>query len=164
MKATRLAVPAVLLALAACGGSDGGSSPTDPGFAPPAQVEAQSFQLVNRARADEGLPPLAQDPRLGEIARTYSAAMRDRDFFSHVDPEGNDFVDRLRQGGVVFTAAGENLALVTNSGDPAGFAHEGFLRNPEHRRNILDGNLTHAGVGVAREGGTYWITQLFVRR
>lgn len=160
----RAPVAAAALLLAACGGSDGGTGPTDPGFVSPAQVEAQSFQLVNQTRADEGIPQIVPDARLADIARAYSAEMRDRGFFSHVDPEGDDFVDRLRAGGVVFTAAGENLAMVTDSGDPAGFAHAGFLRNPEHRRNILDANLTHGGVGVAREDATYWITQLFIRR
>jgi uncharacterized protein YkwD len=127
-------------------------------------VESQSLQLINQTRAQEGLPQLVPDPRLAEIARAYSAAMRDRGFFSHEDPEGDDFVDRLRAGGVTFTRAAENLAMISNAGDPAGFAHQRFLQNPEHRANILDGRLTHAGVGVARRGSTYWITQLFVRR
>lgn len=169
MKASPLAPPAALLTVlgllaGACGGSDGGS-PTDPGSpVPEPQVESRSLQLMNQTRAEEGLPQLVPDPRLAEIARAYSAAMRDRGFFSHEDPEGNDFVDRLRAGGVTFTRAAENLAMVSNAGDPAGFAHQRFLQNPEHRANILDGRLTHAGVGVARRGSTYWITQLFVRR
>jgi uncharacterized protein YkwD len=149
--------------LAACGGSSG--SPTDPGGASVAQVEAQSFALVNQARQAEGVQPqLVHDPRLDEVARAYSEAMRDRGFFSHVDPEGHDFVFRLQQGGIGFRAAGENLARVMNASDPAAFAHQLFLENPAHRANILDPRLTDAGVGVAREGRTYWITQLYIRR
>ena len=150
--------------LAACGDS-GPGSPTDPGGLSEAQVEALSFQLLNEARAAEGIEPsLVQDPGLAEIARLYSRQMRDLGFFSHVDPDGHDLTFRLRAAGVAFTAAGENLAFVTNASDPAGFAHVRFLQNPEHRANILDRRLTHAGVGVARQGSDYWITQLFVRR
>ena len=169
MRARRSAPPTVLLAAvallaAACGGS-GGGSPTDPGTpVPEPQVESRSLQLMNQTRAEEGLPQLVHDPVLAQIARAYSADMRDRGFFSHEDPEGNGFVDRLRAGGVTFTRAAENLAMISNAGDPAGFAHERFLQNSDHRANILDGRLTHAGVGVARRGSTYWITQLFVRR
>lgn len=160
------ALGVVVVLLAACGGGSGGS-PTDPGGAglSPAQIEFQSFELMNQARASEGVQPqLSFDPELSELARAYSTAMRDRGFFSHIDPEGHDFVFRLDAAGVAFSAAGENLALVTNSGDPARFAHDRFLENPEHRANILDRRLTRAGVGVARQGSTYWITQLFIRR
>jgi uncharacterized protein YkwD len=160
-RAMVLAAAAALLA--ACGGS--GGSPTDPGGASVAQVEAQSFALVNQARQAEGVQPqLVHDPRLDDVARAYSEAMRDRGFFSHIDPEGHDFVFRLQQGGIGFRAAGENLARVMNASDPAAFAHQLFLENPEHRGNILDPRLTHGGVGVAREGRTYWITQLYIRR
>lgn len=157
-----LALAAIAGLLAACGGSGGG--PTDPGGGSEAQVESRSFELLNQARRDQGVQPdLAFDPQIAEVARAYSRAMRDRGFFSHIDPEGHDFVFRLRQAGVAFTTAGENLAMVTVAGDPAGFAHDRFLANPDHRANILDARLTHAGVGVARQGSTYWITQLFVR-
>jgi len=158
-----LALSGLVLFFAACGGS--GGSPTDPGGASVAQVEAQSFALVNQARQAEGVQPqLVHDARLDEVARAYSEAMRDRGFFSHIDPEGHDFVFRLQQGGIGFRAAGENLARVMNASDPAAFAHQLFLENPEHRGNILDPRLTDAGVGVAREGRTYWITQLYIRR
>lgn len=157
---------ALLLALPwlGCGGS-GGSSPTDPAVAREVEIEFLSFDLVNRARRDEGVgTELVFDARLAEVARAHSEAMRDQGFFDHVDPAGHDFGFRLRQGGVVFTVAGENLAQVANSGDPAAVAHRGFLNNPAHRTNVLDPRFTHGGVGVAHRAGTYWVTQLFVRR
>ena len=160
-----VALGVCLTLAAACGGS-GSGSPTDPGSTlSEAQVEALSFQLLNQARGAQGVEPeLIQDPQLAEVARGYSRQMRDRDFFSHVDPDGHDFTFRLSSAGVAFTVAGENLAFVTNADNPAQFAHDRFLLNPEHRANVLDGRLTHAGVGVARDGSTFWITQLFVRR
>lgn len=155
---------AALLLLAACGGS-GSDSPTDPGPRSEPEVEALSFDLVNQARGEEGVgPALAWDEAVAAVARAHSRDMRDRGFFSHVDPEGDDFTDRLREAGIPFTAVSENLARVSDAPNPAAFAHERFLQNPAHRGNILDPRFTNAGVGVARRGSTYWITQLFVRQ
>ncbi|HEX6200924.1 MAG TPA: CAP domain-containing protein [Thermoanaerobaculia bacterium] len=129
-----------------------------------AEVEYFSFELVNRARGQEGSGELSYDDTLSAVAREYSRRMRDGGFFSHVDPQGQSFSDRLRQAGVHVTVAGENLAIVEGSGSPASNAHRAFLDNPGHRANILDGRFTHGGVGVARRGDSYWITQLFARR
>ena len=148
-----------------CGGGSGGGSPTDPAVTYDVEVEYLSLDLVNRTRRDEGVgSELIFDQRLADVARAHSLAMRDRGFFAHVDPEGHDFAFRLREGGVAYTVAGENLALVSETGNPAAVAHQGFLDNPVHRANVLDGRYTHGGVGVVHRGRTYWITQLFVRR
>lgn len=150
--------------LGSCGGS--ASSPTDPGTprVDEAEVEYLSFQLVNQARGEEGAGELSYDETLADVAREYSRRMRDEGFFAHVDPAGSGFTDRLHAAGVHVMVAGENLAVVEGSGSPASSAHRGFLNNPAHRDNLLDGRFTHAGVGAARRGDTYWITQLFVRR
>lgn len=158
------ALTALLVVTIACGGGSG-SSPTGAGGWTVSQVEAISFRLVNDARTNEGVQPqLINDPTVAAIARAHSEAMRDQGFFSHTNPSGQDFFDRLRAGGVTFTAAAENLARVENVPDPAGFAHQQFLGNPTHRQNILDPRYTHLGVGVARQGDTWWITQLYIRR
>jgi uncharacterized protein YkwD len=155
---------ALVSLLLACGGS--ASSPTDPGGPGIAEAEVEyfSFELVNRARESEGSGELGYDETLSSVAREHSRRMRDGDFFSHVDPQGQDFSDRLRAAGVHVMVAGENLAIVEGSGSPASNAHRAFLDNPGHRANLLDPRFTHGGVGVARRGDSFWITQLFVRR
>lgn len=156
----------MLAGLAACGGggSGGGLSPTDPGNPSEALVEALSLELVNEARRDAGLGLLLGDAAIAEVARRHSEAMRDRGFFAHDDPEGMTFADRLHAAGIGFREAGENLAQVTDAPNPAAFAHDRLIQNPEHRANILNGNFDAGGVGVARRGSSYWITQVFVRR
>lgn len=160
-----LLVPIVLgapLALA-CSGGGGGSSPTAPGPPSVAQVENGSFVLLNQARATAGLPALQLDPALSAIARAHSEAMRDRGFFDHRDPTtGKTFTDRLRDGGQAFRTAGENLAMLTNAADPAGFAHSNLFASPEHRADMLNPTFDRVGVGVAQAGNSYWLTQLFV--
>lgn len=163
-RAVSYATCALVSLLLSCGGSAG--SPTDPGMPGVAEAEIEyfSFELVNRARGQEREGELTHDATLADVARLHSRRMRDRGFFSHVDPDGKGFSDRLRQAGVHVTVAGENLAIVEGSDSPASTAHRAFLNNPGHRANMLDGRFTHGGVGVARRGDSYWITQLFVRR
>jgi uncharacterized protein YkwD len=150
----------VLILVAACGG--GGSSPTQPADLSSFQVESQSFNLINSARSAEQISMLALDPLLSEVARQHSEAMRDRGFFSHVDPDGETLRDRLRLGGVTFEVAGENLAQVEGSSDPAGQAHQLLMESKSHRDNILGTDYELVGVGVAKLGSTYWITQVFL--
>ena len=151
----------VAASLAACGrGADG---PTAPLALDPAGVEAQSYRLVNEARSQQAIAALELDAELSSIARDHSRAMRDQGFFGHLDSAGAGLRERLKARGVTFSAAGENLALVEKTTDPAGLAHGHLLASPEHREVMLAGRFTQVGVGVARSGDRYWITQIYLR-
>ena len=149
------------LAVAACGG--GSSGPTQPAELSASQVESQSLGLVNSERSAEQISALSNDQLAAMVAREHSEAMRDRGFFSHVDPDGQTLRDRLRSAGVSFRMAGENLAQVDGSPDPAGHAHTLLMQSKSHRDNILSDDFEMIGVGVARDGGSYWITQIFIK-
>lgn len=157
-----LALQALLLALPGLACS--GSSPTAPGGGPTASsVEASAFARINQSRRGDGKGELMLDPVLSEIARSYSRRMRDEGFFGHEDPSGQGLVDRLRASGITFSLAGENLANVGGASDPAARAHELLMGNSTHRANILDARYTEVGIGVAQNGDTYWMTQVFLR-
>lgn len=152
------------LSVVACSGGGGdSSSPTSLQSLTAASVEDQSFQLANQARQEAGVGQLTFDDKLSKIARKHSKAMRDRGFFAHVDPDGNGLRKRLKANGVEFSAAGENLALVNDSANPAGLAHQQLLTSPEHRDVMLAGRFVRAGVGVARSGDSFWITQIYLK-
>lgn len=168
-KNSRAALGALILSLltllsAACGG--GSDSPTTPGGSAVsvAEVEYESFQLANAARSSSNVrPPLALDDQLSQVARAHSRAMRDQGFFGHSGPNGG-LRARLGAAGIPFTSAGENLAKLVSVPDPAGQAHSQFMNSPEHREVILDSRFTLAGVGVARSGDTYWLTQIYIAK
>lgn len=162
--ATVLTAFAITLLVAGC--SSSGSSPTDPsgGFQPSdGEVETQSHRMLNTERDRNELRALELDEKLSRIARQHSQNMRDQGFFSHVDPRGFDYSDRVSAAGVSYVAVAENLAKIQGSPDPAGMAHNQFMNSPTHRRNILDGRFNAVGIGVASDGKTYWITQLFIQ-
>lgn len=156
-----LAVVFTLALLAGCGG--GATSPTaadlDVG-----DLEFQSLALINESRAAGGLAPVDGDGTLAEVARRHSEAMRDGGFLGHADPAtGVGLRQRLRGAGVRFEAAAQNVVRVRHAGNPAGVAHAELLASTDHRANLLDSRFTQAGVGVARDGNVYWVTQIFIR-
>jgi uncharacterized protein YkwD len=154
---------AIALLGVACGGGSESNSPTTPLGTTVAEVEFESFQLVNAARNDSNVQPqLNLDDRVSRVAREHSEAMRDQGFFGHNGLAGG-IGARLRAAGVQFSTAGENLAKLSSVPNPAGEAHAQFMASPEHREIILDPRFRLAGVGVARSGSNYWLTQIYIR-
>jgi uncharacterized protein YkwD len=138
----------------------------DQPFRDSAEAEQQIFALLNADRARFGLPPLAWDARLAEIARAHSADMRAGNFLGHVSPTTGDAADRLRKARYEATVVQENLARAYSPRE----AQRGLMDSPGHRANILSKSVSHVGVGVQiapaegkDRGGAreLWVTQLF---
>lgn len=120
-------------------------------------AEIEILELVNRERAEAGLAPLGAHERIGEVARGHSADMYRRGFFCHSNPDGKDPFQRMEEGGVDFSFAGENLALAPT----VEMAHRGLMNSPRHRDNILKGEFTDLGVGVYSGPLGFMVTQNF---
>jgi uncharacterized protein YkwD len=120
--------------------------------ASPAEVEQDLLDLMNADRKKcGGLPALQQSARLSAYARKYANDMVRRRFFSHTDPEGRSFTQRLAEAGLPFARA-ENLANGVVSGQDA---QQLFMNEPlddpnNHRGNILNSRHLYVGIGVAR--------------
>jgi len=116
-------------------------------------AEAQEFvSLVNDHRESEGLEPLVWDTALASVAVAHSEDMRDRNFFSHDNPDGEDPFDRMRAAGISFQRAGENIASGYRTGQAV---LDGWLASEGHRTNIETAAYTHHGLGYVEEGH-YW--------
>jgi uncharacterized protein YkwD len=121
-------------------------------------LEAQMLVLVNLARVEHGLNPVSADPEATEVARAHSRDMLAQGYFSHASPQGQDPFDRMRLGGLSYRAAGENLALAPNVAQ----SHQGLMKSPAHRANILRPAFGRLGIGIA-DGGRHgsMVTQKF---
>ncbi|MBI4023276.1 CvpA family protein [Candidatus Berkelbacteria bacterium] len=121
-------------------------------------AEQELFRLANEARAEAGLATLEWDEELADVGRVHSKDMWVRQFFAHVNPDGQDPFDRMDAAGVGYLSAGENLALAPTT--PT--AHQGLMDSPGHRANILDPSYGRLGIGAVRNGlyGVMY-TQLF---
>ncbi len=119
---------------------------------PRPDLEARMLDLVNEERKKIGLKPLEADPELVPVARAHAMDMFTRGYFSHYTPEGKDPFDRMKAFGIKYYAAGENLAL----GQTLRICHEGLMRSPGHRANILNVSYGRLGIGIL-DGGSYGI-------
>lgn len=108
--------------------------------------EQQLFDLTNAARVRHGASILEWDGAVSGTARKHSADMAIQDYFSHDNKEGKSPFDRMKDDGIRFQGAGENLAYGQSSSI---FAHEGLMNSPGHRENILLDTYSHLGTGVA---------------
>lgn len=122
------------------------------------------YTEVNDIRQSYGLQPLQWNGDVAKVARSHSQNMAANNFFSHADPQGNTALERLLNAGVRFNLVAENLALNENAPDPVAQAIMGWWDSPGHRQNMLRADVTETGVGVIRQGGEYFFTQVFIRQ
>ncbi len=106
--------------------------------------EQKMLILVNGERSKAGVGPLTMSDALIAVARAHSRDMFERRYFAHNSPEGQTPADRMHEGGVVFTSAGENLAYAPDLMT----AHTGLMNSPEHKKNILDPAFHKVGIGI----------------
>lgn len=121
-------------------------------------AERTMLALVNKERTNRGLKPLEWREELAEVGRLHSRDMWRRHYFAHINPDGADPFDRIRQAGIKYLVAGENLAVAPSTS----IAQQGLMDSPGHRANILAEDYGHIGIGVIRNGlygATY--TQIF---
>lgn len=110
------------------------------------QFAEQLVDLINRLRADEGLPPLRWAGELRALAAAHSQKMARRDAISH---EG--FAQRF--------ATTASRLCVENVGarfrDPASQL-DGWRASPLHQRNLLDPEIRRVGIANTRGYVTYF--------
>ncbi len=129
----------------------------------PGDLARRTFDAVNQERARRGLGRLKWDDDIAALARAHSGRMRDRDFFSHDDPERGDLTARIVRTPIPWSTVAENLYAEHGYPNPVQQAVKSWLDSPGHRRNMLGRGFTRTGVGVATNGqGRYWFTQIFV--
>jgi len=112
------------------------------------------LELVNRARARTGLPPLSPELRLVAAARHQSAHMADRRILTHRGPGGTNVGGRVEARGYDWLEVAENVA----SGQPtAADVFGSWWESPGHRANILHPAARDFGLARAEGGGVpYW--------
>ncbi|MEW9669172.1 CAP domain-containing protein [Ammoniphilus sp. 3BR4] len=122
--------------------------------------EQQMLNLVNQERQQNGLSPLKANPELTRLARTKSQDMINGNYFSHQSPTYGSPFDMIRNAGVSFTTAGENIA----GNQTVEGAHRALMNSPGHRANILSNQYDQVGIGIV-PGGPYgnMFTQMFIK-
>ena len=133
--------------------------PSDLALSPDPVAERQMLDLVNEERTAAGLRALIWDDRLLPVARQHSEEMFRLKYFAHQSPVSGSPFDRIKNAGITYSRAGENLAYAQS----VSVAHRGLMQSPGHRENILRPEFTHIAIGVI-SAGPYgrMFTQVFV--
>ena len=109
------------------------------------------FSATNKFRADHGAGPVYEYEPLTAKARAWAQTMAAQGRLAHSD---------LRQLGVTWSAAGENVARASSIQE----AFSQLANSAQHRGNMLNGAYLLTGVGTARaKDGSLYAVQLFIR-
>jgi uncharacterized YkwD family protein len=120
-------------------------------------TEQKVIELTNAERRKAGLKDLVGDTKLSSVARTKSNDMQKNGYFSHTSPSYGSPFDMMRDFGVTYSTAGENIAQGQRTPDEV---VQAWMNSEGHRKNILNGAFTHIGVGHDTTGN-HW-TQMFI--
>ena len=119
------------------------------------------LSLVNQERAKMGLSPLSIDATLQKSAMAKSKDMALNNYFDHNSPTYGTPFQMMKQFGITYRAAAENIAKGQTS---AAQVMNSWMNSSGHRANIL-GNYTHIGIGIYKNanGQILW-TQQFISK
>ncbi|MBQ8590836.1 MAG: hypothetical protein IJ486_10345 [Firmicutes bacterium] len=125
-------------------------------------VAEQMLAQVNRERRSAGLSELTLSRELSNVAEIKAEDMRDHGYFSHTSPTYGSPFEMMKQFGISYRKAGENIAKGQKT---VSEVMNGWMKSSGHRENILNKDFTHMGVGYCtdRFGNGYWV-QMFISR
>lgn len=117
----------------------------------------QVVKLVNIERAKYNLSPVTMDESVREAAQVRAVEIQNS--FSHTRPNGKHFTTALKEAGVSYNGAGENIAWGQKSPEEV---VTGWMNSEGHRANILNSKFTNIGVGhIQNNSGVHYWSQLF---
>jgi hypothetical protein len=118
------------------------------------KAEKLMFSAINRVRLENKLPILKSNQDLNRMAGLHARDMIQRDFFDHVNPDGDDPRARAQKIGIRFPVS-ENLGILSSFGlsldEVVTELLKSLLESPEHRANLLNPNLTEIGLAFAQD-------------
>lgn len=102
---------------------------------------------------------LAEDWELSRVARYKSQDMKDNNYFSHTSPVYGSPFQMMKNFGITYKSAAENIAKGQKT--PQAVV-DAWMGSSGHRANILNSSYNKIGVGYVKDGN-YW-TQMFIQK
>ena len=124
------------------------------------EFQQEVLNLVNKERTSRGLSPLTLNAKLSNVATLKSQDMVNKHYFDHQSPTYGSPFDMMKQFGISYRTAGENIAMGQRTPKEV---MNSWMNSSGHRANILNSSYKELGVGIAKDanGRLYW-TQQFI--
>ncbi|MBN1221578.1 MAG: hypothetical protein JXM69_21835 [Anaerolineae bacterium] len=121
--------------------------------------EEQLIALINAERSRNGRSPLSINPLLMQAAEAHSQDMVNRNFFDHINPDGQDPGDRLDNVGYNYAWAGETIGAGYTTPQAM---FNAWMNSSGHRDILMEKEFTEIGIGYVTGGyyGHYWTADL----
>ena len=127
------------------------------------EFEAAVLYLINTIRVSNGLGALEPNQMLTDIARSRCNDMIVNSYFSHYTPDGRNIFNILRENGVSYVNAGENLGQSTPASNVTPEAlTDAWMASPTHKANILRSVYSKIGIGIVDGGGRRVAATVFI--
>lgn len=108
------------------------------------EEENETLNLINEYREKNGLTKLKPISKLQNMAKLKAEDIVKNEYFSHTSENLGTPFEMLKENGVEYKFAGENLA---GSVSPKK-AVEAWINSPTHKDNILDKDFEYTGIYV----------------
>jgi uncharacterized protein YkwD len=113
-------------------------------------TKASVVTAMNEQRAQFGLRPLHEDPRLDAAAADRMRDMEELSYWGHESPDGRSPFFWMQPHQYIYRFAGENLAT---GFETAELLVGGWMESKGHRDNILSPDYEDCGIAII-DGGT----------
>ena len=124
-------------------------------------VEKETINLMNAERVKRNLTALQWSEAIANVAFLHGKDMALHDFLNHTNPQGLSVDGRLEQAQIVNFCSSENIFYIESKNPTDELAQRavtGWLESPGHRKNLLDANITRAGIGIYCEERECFVT------
>jgi uncharacterized protein YkwD len=163
---TVAATPATTATVAAADVTPPTDTPSPAGASPPSDAAdwpREVARLMNEARAQHGLPPLAYNETLAQAAQAHANDCIQRGWCSHTGSDGSNIKQRIIRAGYQPTGWAECWAWTMSPQHAMDVWMDEIPPDDPHRRTILSTWLTEVGVGVAQPDRGYYFIADFGR-
>ena len=122
--------------------------PPEPAPSETRAFELRVFELTNREREKQGIPPLIWHDTLSDAARAHAEDLTRNNMGGHTGSDGSSPSQRMERAGITNRRqSGENVARGQRTPEAV---LASWMSSPGHRANILNVNYTHLGVGFVQ--------------
>lgn len=130
-----------------------------PSVSAPIDISLQCTDLVNAARANVGVAPVAVNGYLNSAAEHFSTDQANRRIMTHTGSDGSNAGQRISREGYSWSTWAENVAA--GQADCSSVVNA-WMNSEGHRINILNPALTEIGIGAVTgtNGVIYWTMDL----